>query len=138
MTNPDIPTEVLRDAVPVLPKGGVWGVRDYHTTLEKRAIAGATMTWGYLSMTVAATVMATAGLLLNSPAAVIGAMCVAPFMAPSRAVCIGALFRQRHVFFGGLVKQLVGLAAIGVIVAAILTAVLHRSVGGITITPEIL
>ena len=110
MTNPDIPTEVLRDAVPVLPKGGVWGVRDYHTTLEKRAIAGATMTWGYFSMTVAATVMATAGLLLNSPAAVIGAMCVAPFMAPSRAVCIGALFRQRHVFFGGLVKQLVGLA----------------------------
>ena len=138
MATPDIPPGILRDAVPVLPKGRVWGVRDYHTTLEKRAIAGAIMSWGYLSMTVAATVMATAGLLLNSPAAVIGAMCVAPFMAPSRAVCIGALFRQRHVFFGGLVKQLIGMLAISVSVATIITAVLHQSVTGITITPEIL
>ena len=138
MTTPATPTGILRDAVPVLPKGHVWGVRDYHTTLEQRAIAGAAMTWGYLSMAVASTVMATAGLLLNSPAAVIGAMCVAPFMAPSRAVCIGALFRQRHVFFGGLIKQLIGLLVISVSVAAIITAVLHQSVAGITITPEIL
>jgi len=84
---------ILRDAVQVLPKGHVWGVRDYHTTLERRAIAGATISWGYVSMTVAAAVMATAGLLLNNVAAIIGAMCVAPFMPPSRAVCIGALFR---------------------------------------------
>ena len=138
MTTPATPTGILRDAVPVLPIGRLWGVRDYHTTLEKRAIAGAAMSWGYFSLTVAATIMATAGLLLNSPAAVIGAMCVAPFMAPSRAVCIGALFRDRHVFFGGIVKQLIGLLAIGVSVATIITAVLHQSVAGITITPEIL
>jgi uncharacterized hydrophobic protein (TIGR00271 family) len=138
MTTPDIPPGILRDTVPVLPKGRVWGVRDYHTTLEKRAIAGAVMSWGYVSMTAAATVMATAGLLLNSPAAVIGAMCVAPFMAPSRAVCLGALFRQGRVFFGGLVKQLIGMLVISVSVAAIITAVLHQSVTGITITPEIL
>jgi uncharacterized hydrophobic protein (TIGR00271 family) len=121
-----------------LPKGRVWGVRDYHTTLEQRAIAGATMNWGYVSMTVAAAVMATAGLLLNSPAAVIGSMCVAPFIAPSRAVCIGALFRQSHVLFGGLVKQLIGMLVISVSVATIITAVLHHSTTGITITPEIL
>jgi len=138
MTPPDIPPGVLRDVVPVLPKGRVWGVRDYHTTLEKRAIAGAVMSWGYVSMTAAATVMATAGLLLNNPAAVIGAMCVAPFMAPSRAVCIGAIFRQSHVFFGGLVKQLIGMLVISVSVATIVTVVLHRSVTGIAITPEIL
>ena len=96
------------------------------------------MTWGYFSITVAATVMATAGLLLNSPAVVIGAMCVAPFMAPSRAVCIGAIFRQSHVFFGGLVKQLIGLLVISVSVATIITAVLHQSMTGIPITPEIL
>ncbi len=68
----DTPTGILRGAVPVLPKGSVWGVRDYHTTLELRAMAGATISWGYVSMTVAATVMATAGLLLNSSAAIIG------------------------------------------------------------------
>ena len=138
MTTPDTPTRILQDTVPVLPKGRVWGVRDYHTTLEERAIAGAAMSWGYFSITVAATVMATAGLLLNSPAVVIGAMCVAPFMAPSRAVCIGAIFRQSHVFFGGLVKQLIGMLVISVSVATIITAVLHQSMTGIPITPEIL
>ncbi|MFZ0913110.1 MAG: DUF389 domain-containing protein [Candidatus Korobacteraceae bacterium] len=138
MTTPNTPTGILRDAVPVLPKGRVWGVRDYHTTLEQRAIAGAAMSWGYVSMTLAAAVMATAGLLLNSPAAVIGSMCVAPFIAPSRAVCIGALFRQSHVLFGGLVKQLIGMLVISVSVATIITAVLHHSTTGITITPEIL
>ena len=65
-------------------------------------------------------------------------MCVAPFLAPSRAVCIGALFRMSHVFFGGLVKQLIGMLVITVSVATIITAVLHHSFTDITITPEIL
>ena len=30
----DTGTGILRNAVQVLPKGHVWGVRDYHTTLE--------------------------------------------------------------------------------------------------------
>ena len=88
-------------------------------------------------MVVAATVMATAGLLLNSAAAVIGSMCVAPFMAPSRAVCIGALFRNRPVFFGGIAKQFVGLLVVGASVAALITAVLGEYFPGIAITPEI-
>jgi uncharacterized hydrophobic protein (TIGR00271 family) len=128
----------LRDHVEPRPTGGVWGVRDYHTILEQRAVAGATMTGGYLAMVVVATVMATAGLLLNSSAAVIGAMCVAPFMAPSRAVCIGLLFGNRRVFLGGLIKQLLGLLVIGASLAALITWVLTRSVAGIGITPEIL
>src|SRR5664280_318395 len=134
MMTPNTPTGILRDAVPVFPQGRFWGSRDYHTTLEQRAIAGAAMSWGYVSMTLAAAVMATAGLLLNSPAAVIGSMCVAPFIAPSRAVCIGALFRQSHVLFGGLVKQLIGMLVISVSVATIITAVLHHSTIGITYT----
>ena len=134
----DTGTGILRNAVQVLPKGHVWGVRDYHTTLEQRAITGATISWGYVSMTVAATVIVTAGLLLNNVAAIIGAMCVAPFMPSSRAVCIGALFRMRRVFIGGLVKQLLGMLVISVSVAAIITAALNLSVTGITITPEIL
>ena len=91
---------VLRDLAPSRSVG-VWGIRNYHTILEKRALAGAEMTGGYLAMVVASAAMATGGLLLNSPAAVIGAMCVAPFMGPSRAVCIGALFRNWRVFGGG-------------------------------------
>ena len=117
---------------------GVWGVRNYHTTLEKRARAGAEMTGGYVAMVIAAAGMATAGLLLDSAAAVIGSMCVAPFMAPSRAVCIGALFGDWRVFAGGLAKQLVGLLVLGTGVAIVITTVLNYSVDGIGITDEIL
>jgi uncharacterized hydrophobic protein (TIGR00341 family) len=132
-----------RDSQELRPKDvelviGAWGVRNYHTTLEQRAISGATITGGYISMVVAATVMATAGLLLNSAAVVIGSMCVAPFMAPSRAVCIGALFRNGRVFLGGIIKQLFGLLVIGACVSAAITFVLQSFLSGIDITPEIL
>lgn len=129
---------IVREEPPPEQEGGVWGVRNYHTTLERRALAGAAMTRGYVAMVVVAAAMATAGLLLNSSAAIIGSMCVAPFMAPSRAVCIGALFRNERVFAGGLAKQLVGLLVMGTGVAFVITTVLHHSVEGIAITPEIL
>jgi uncharacterized hydrophobic protein (TIGR00271 family) len=136
MTTPP-PTGILRSDDSVVQGVGIWGIPNYHTTLERRAVAGGAITSGYLAMVVAATVMATAGLLLNSAAAVIGSMCVAPFMAPSRAVCIGALFRNRAVFFGGIVKQFVGLLVIGACVAALITAGLRQYFPGIDITPEI-
>jgi len=88
-------------------------------------VAGAQITPGYISMVTASAVMCTAGLLLNSPAVVIGSMCVAPFMGPSRAVCIGILFQSRALIFGGLAKQLIGLLAIGSAVSALLTYGLH-------------
>jgi uncharacterized hydrophobic protein (TIGR00271 family) len=95
------------------PDIGIWGVRNYHTRLEQRAQTGAQMTGGYVAMVFAAGTMATAGLLLDSSAIVIGSMCVAPFLGPSRAVCIGLLFRDWSVFGRGLIKQLVGLLLIG-------------------------
>ena len=116
----------------------VWGVRDYYTTLEQRAQAGAEVTAGYILMVTASAVLATAGLLLNSPAVVIGSMCVAPFMGPSRAVCIGGLFRNRNVFLRGLIKQLFGLLIIGAGFAYIITALLRISVPDVGITAEIL
>ena len=117
---------------------GVWEVRDYYITLEQQAHAGAKITFGYILMTLASAVLATGGLLLNSPAVVIGAMCVAPFLGPARAVCIGGLFRNRRVFLGGLVKQLFGLLIIGAGIAYVITALLQASVPEVGITPEIL
>jgi uncharacterized hydrophobic protein (TIGR00271 family) len=117
---------------------GVWEVRNYYATLEQRARAGAELTLGYVLMATASAVLATAGLLLDSPSVVIGSMCVAPFLGPSRAVCIGGLFRNRRVFLGGLVKQLVGLLAIGAGTAFTITSVLRASVPGTEITSEIL
>ena len=116
---------------------GVWGVRDYYTTLERQAKAGAEVTFGYVLMVLVAATLATGGLLLNSPAVVIGAMCVAPFLGPSRSVCIGGLFRNRKVFLGGLVTQLFGLLIVGVGMAYVITALLQVSVP-VEITPEVL
>ena len=116
----------------------VWEVRDYYTNLERRAEAGARITFGYVLMVVASSLLATGGLLLNSPAIVIGSMCVAPFLGPSRAVCIGGLFRNRKIFLNGLVKQLFGLLIIGSGIAYAVTTLLRASVPGIAITSEIL
>lgn len=116
----------------------VWEVRDYYTTLEQMGQSGAQITFGYFLMVSASAALATGGLLLNSPAVVIGSMCVAPFLGPSRAVCIGGLFRNRRVFLGGLFKQLLGLLVFGAGLGFIITSSLLLSVPDVGITSEIL
>jgi uncharacterized hydrophobic protein (TIGR00271 family) len=117
---------------------GVWGVRDYYTRLEQIAADGAKMTYGYVLMVLASAAMATGGLLINSSAIVIGSMCVAPFLGPSRAVCIGGLFRNRKIFLGGLAKQFFGLLFLGSGTAYIVTALVVKYVAGVAVTHEIL
>jgi len=117
---------------------GVWEARDYYATLEERAKAGATITFGYVLMALASATLATGGLLLNNSAVVIGSMCVAPFLGPSRAVCIGALFRNRRVFLGGLFKQLFGLLIVGAGLAYAITVLLRACVPDVGLTSEIL
>ncbi len=117
---------------------GVWEVRNYYTTLEDRAKAGAEITFGYVLMVMASAVLATGGLLLDSPAVVIGSMCVAPFLGPSWAVCIGWLFRNRRVFLSGLLKQLFGLLIVGAGLAYAITSMLRVSAPDVGLTAEIL
>ena len=117
---------------------GVWGIRDYYTRLEQIAEDGAQMTFGYLLMVLVSAAMATGGLLINSPAVVIGSMCVAPFLGPSRAVCIGGLFRNRKTFFKGLIKQIFGLLILGSGTAYIVTTLVTEYVAGVMVTDEIL
>jgi uncharacterized hydrophobic protein (TIGR00271 family) len=117
---------------------GIWEVRDYYTELERRAQAGAEITFGYILMVVVSAILATGGLLLNSPAVVVGSMCIAPFLGPSRAVCIGGLFRNRRVFLDGLIKQLFGLLIVGAGIAYVIVVVLRGFVPAVEITPEIL
>ena len=119
-------------------KFGVWGVRDYYTRLDQIAEDGAKMTHGYILMVLASASMATGGLLIDSSAIVIGSMCVAPFLGPSRAVCIGGIFRNRKIFLGGLTKQFFGLLILGSGVAYIITALLKYSLPGVEVTHEIL
>jgi uncharacterized hydrophobic protein (TIGR00271 family) len=117
---------------------GIWGVRDYYALLEQMAQEGAAITFGYVLMILAAALLATAGLLINSSAVIIGAMCIAPFLSPSRAVCIGGLFRNRKVFVGGLLKQIFGLLVAGSVTAYVITVLLLDTTSGLEITDEIL
>ncbi len=102
------------------------------------ASEGAKVTFGYLLMILAAALLATSGLLLDSAVVIVGAMCVAPFLGPSRAVCIGALFRNRKMFLGGLIKQILGLLVVGTATAYLITVLLRGTVPGIAVTKEIL
>jgi uncharacterized membrane protein len=63
---------------------------------------------------------------------------VAPFLGPSRAVCIGGLYLDKKIFWCGLVKQLVGLVIVGAGFAYIITSILIDTTPGIEITHEIL
>ena len=116
---------------------GVWEVRNYYARLEERARIGAQITFGYFLLVLAAATIATGGLLINSPAVIIGSMCVAPFLGPSRAVCIGALFRDRRIFLGGLFKQLIGLLLVGSTCAYLITIILAAQGFDLPITAEI-
>lgn len=117
---------------------GVWGVSNYYHKLEIQARTGAEYNLGYVLLIITAGILATGGLLSNNVAVIIGSMCVAPFLGPSRAVCIGGLYLDKRVFWNGLVKQLFGLFIVGVGLAYLITSLLINTVPGIEITHEIL
>jgi uncharacterized hydrophobic protein (TIGR00271 family) len=117
---------------------GIWGVRDYYAFLDQMAKEGAKITFGYILVVLASALLATAGLLIDSPAIIIGAMCVAPFLGPSRALCIGGLFGEWRVFWRGLFKQIFGLLFVGSVTAYLITILLRDTVAGVEITKEIL
>jgi uncharacterized hydrophobic protein (TIGR00341 family) len=62
----------------------------------------------YLVMTVVSAVIATAGLLLDSPATVVGSMVIAPLIGPAMASAVGTVVDDAEMFRRGVVLQLVG------------------------------
>jgi uncharacterized hydrophobic protein (TIGR00271 family) len=106
--------------------------------LELQAQAGAEYNLGYFLLIIAAGLLATGGLLANNAAVIIGAMCVAPFLGLSRAVCLGGLYLGKDIFWRGFIKQLIGLFVVGAGFAFIITTILLDSTLGIEITHEIL
>ena len=78
----------------------------------------------YLFLTVAACLIATCGLLLGSPAVIIGAMIVAPLMQPLRGLALGALEGDLVLF-----RRSAFSAAIGATIAISLSWLVGRVVG---------
>ncbi|EMA46259.1 TIGR00341 family protein [Halococcus saccharolyticus] len=92
--------------------------------LHARARELVPTTGTYLVMTIVSAVVATAGLLLDSPAVVVGSMVIAPLIGPAMSTAVGTVVDDREMFRTGLRLQAVGLAI--AIVAATAFAGLAR------------
>ena len=76
--------------------------------LEARAEELASALPTYVVMTVLSGVIATAGLLLDSPATVVGSMVIAPLIGPAMAAAVGSVVGDSDLFRRGMVLQLIG------------------------------
>jgi uncharacterized hydrophobic protein (TIGR00271 family) len=116
----------------------VWGVKNFYVALENICEEGSEFTFGYFSLVLVAALLATGGLLVNSIPVIIGSMCIAPFLGPSRAVCIGGLYHKWKTAAKGLVKQIVGLLAIGSALGYLITMSFQQFAPSITVTTTII
>jgi uncharacterized hydrophobic protein (TIGR00341 family) len=93
--------------------------------LEARAKELAPSVGTYVIMTIVSVVIATAGLLLDSPSVVVGSMVIAPLIGPAMATTVGTVLDDRDLFVRGLKLQLVGFALAIVTAAAFALVVRH-------------
>jgi len=83
--------------------------------LEAKAEEFAAALPTYVVMTVVSAVIATAGLLLDSPATVVGSMVIAPLIGPAMAAAVGSVIDNGELFRRGVTLQLLG---VGVAIAS--------------------
>ncbi|MFB6300363.1 MAG: TIGR00341 family protein [Halobacteriales archaeon] len=62
----------------------------------------------YVVMTIVSAVIATAGVLLNSAAVVVGSMVIAPLIGPAMATSVGTVLQDRELFVRGTKLQIFG------------------------------
>ncbi|WP_050031440.1 TIGR00341 family protein [Natrinema altunense] len=87
----------------------VSGTRISREELRSRAVDLAPAVSTYFSLLVVSTAIATAGLLLDSAATIIGAMVVAPLMGPALSASVGVVVDDEQLATRGVVLQGVGL-----------------------------
>ena len=88
-------------------------------------------TTNYIALTLISAVVATAGLLQDSAAVVVGSMVIAPLIGPAMASCVGTVVSDDALFWEGIRSQILGLAiAVG---SATLFAAGYRA----TLAPEL-
>jgi len=63
----------------------------------------------YVALTIISAVIATAGLLLDSPAVVVGSMVIAPLIGPAMAANVGTVVDDNELFVRGVKLQVLGL-----------------------------
>jgi len=88
----------------------------------------------FVAMTAASVVIATAGVLLDSPAVVVGSMVIAPLIGPAMATSVGTVLADRSLFERGVRLQVLGFV-LGIAVAAAF-AYLLKSLHFVNVGPE--
>jgi len=116
----------------------VYGVGNFYLHLEHLSEEGAKFTSGYFGLVIVSALLATGGLLANSIPVIIGSMCIAPLMGPSRAVSIGVIYKKWNTVGGGLAKQLIGMLVIGSPLAFFVTLAFLRIAPEITVNPAVI
>jgi len=84
----------------------------------------------YVTMTIVSAVVATAGLLLDSPAVVVGSMVIAPLIGPALGASVGSVIDNEELF-----RQSVGYQLLGVVLAIAAAAVFAWMVRTTNIVP---
>lgn len=90
----------------------------------------------YVVLTAVSAVVATAGLLLDSPATVVGSMVIAPLIGPAMAASVGTVVNNRGLFLRGAKLQALGLglAVASAAVFAAFVKYLHLVPPGLQLT----
>ncbi len=63
----------------------------------------------YVTLTIISAIIATAGLLLDSAATVVGSMVIAPLIGPAMAACVGTVVDDRELWVRGVRLQFIGI-----------------------------
>ena len=95
------------------------GSRISRDELQARAEELAPALSTFLALLVLSTIIATAGLLTNSAATIIGAMVVAPLMGPAIAASVGVVVDDESLAVRGVRLQVLGVLVVVVTAAAI-------------------
>ncbi|PGF14677.1 TIGR00341 family protein [Natrinema sp. CBA1119] len=103
------------------------GTRISREELRARAADLAPAASTYFGLLIVSTAIATAGLLLDSAATIIGAMVVAPLMGPALAASVGVIVDDEALATRGITLQAIGLAA-AVLTAAVMGWALRGTV----------
>jgi uncharacterized hydrophobic protein (TIGR00341 family) len=90
----------------------------------------------FVLMTVISAVVAAAGLLLDSPAVVVGSMVIAPLVGPALSASVGTVLDDAELFRRGVKLQVVGLvlAVVGATAFAVVVRAIPLFPPGIDIT----
>ena len=90
--------------------GGEEDDRIAHEEIRAKAMDMTPDPLTYYAMTLLSALVATAGLLLDSPAIVVGSMVIAPQVGSALTASVGAVLGDRKMAFDGLASQAYGLA----------------------------